>query len=636
LKKDLFALLKNFWGYSIFRPYQQEIIQSVLEGNDTLALLPTGGGKSLCFQLPALSLDGLCLVVTPLIALMKDQVSGLRKKGIQAHYIISGMHRREIDVVLDNCIYGPVKFLYVSPERLSSELFLERLKKMKVGLLVVDEAHCISQWGYDFRPSYLKIAEIRPFLPGVAVIALTATATKAVVIDIQDKLVFKKGKVFQSSFARKNLAYLVLHEENKLQRLLAIIEKTKGSGIVYVRNRRKTQEIAAFLCKNNIKADCYHAGINSQDRHKRQEAWMRNEMQVIVATNAFGMGIDKPDVRYVVHLDLPDSIEAYFQEAGRAGRDEKKAYCVLLYNNADKINLEERVEQNFPSRLEIKNTYQALANLLQLAVGAGEGMSYDLDLNQLCSTYNLNPLITYSCLHILETEGLIVLSDSVFLPSKIHILVNNETLYTFLVSNKTYDLFIKVILRSYSGLFENYENISEKEIASRTGISFATVQKYLVKLDTLGILSYLPQKDVPQVAFLKPRIESGALQVSHKNYEDRKKLYITKISAVIDYATRSSKCRSQLLLAYFGEKNEHRCGICDVCLDRNKLGLSEFEFSEVKDQLKTILLKTPISLDSAMQQLINYNNDKVVKVIQWLMDNGKISLGDDNLLRYHE
>jgi ATP-dependent DNA helicase RecQ len=634
--QDLKKILTLYWGFSTFRPLQEEIIQSVLNKRDTLALLPTGGGKSLCFQLPALALEGICIVVSPLIALMKDQVENLKRKGIPAHFIIYGMNKREIDIILDNCIYGPVKFLYVSPERLSSELFLERLKKMKVSILAVDEAHCISQWGYDFRPSYLEIVNIRALLPGVPVIALTASATKEVVVDIQEKLAFKKNNVFKADFIRKNLAYIVFYEENKLQRLLSIIEKTKGSGIVYVRNRKKTQEIAAFLCKNKVKADYYHAGLNSLGRHKKQDAWMLNSIQVIVATNAFGMGIDKPDVRFVVHVDLPDTLEAYFQEAGRAGRDEKKAYCVLLYNNADKVNLEERILQNFPSREEIRNTYQALANSYKLAIGSGQGISFDIDLNSLCNTYSLNPIIAYSCLKILEIEGLLVLSESVFLPSRIHILLNNQDLYAFLVSHESYDRFLKIILRSYAGLFENYENIYEKEIASRANMPYEEVVRFLQNLHKMEVISYLPAKDAPQIVFTQPRIDANKLKISKKSYEDRKEKYIQKIESVIDYASRQSKCRSQMLLSYFGEPDSHRCGTCDVCIGRNKLELSEYEFEMVKDQVKQFLFKQPAPLPDTIKAVLNTNQDKVLKVIQWLIDNGKIILTNDSLLHYKD
>lgn len=633
---DIHNLLIRYWGFANFRPYQEEIIKSALKGEDVLALLPTGGGKSICFQIPALAREGICLVVSPLIALMKDQVENLRKKSIPANYIISGMNRREIDIILDNCIYGNVKFLYLSPERLSSEIVIERLKKMKVTLLAVDEAHCISQWGYDFRPSYLKISEIRALFPKTPVIALTATATTEVKKDIQDKLFFKKDHVIQDSFLRRNLSYVVFYEENKMQRMLNIVKKINGSAIIYARNRRKTQELAEFLRKNKVSADFYHAGINTIERSKKQDAWKSGETRVIVATNAFGMGIDKPDVRLVIHVDLPDSLEAYYQEAGRGGRDGQKAYGVLLYNNSDKLDLEDRVQQNFPEPEEIKTTYQALANYYQVAIGTGEGVSFDLDIGSLSTTYNLNPLITYNCLHILEIEELITLSESVYLPSRIHILINNADLYAFLVAHADFDHFIKIILRSYAGSFENYVNIYEKELARRAEISYEEVLRLLKQLDVLGVIDYLPQKDAPQIVFTKPRVDAKNLRISKQNYEDRKKRYVKKINAVLDYATRQSKCRSQMLLAYFGETESHRCGVCDVCIERNKLDLSDYEFSTVKEQVKLLLNKAPATLIETVKKIKNTNEDKAIKVIQWLIDNGKITLGDDNFLHYNE
>lgn len=628
-------LLTRYWGHASFRPLQQEIIESVLDGNDTLALLTTGGGKSVCFQVPALAREGICLVISPLIALMKDQVENLRKKGIAAHYIVSGMTRREIDIVLDNCIYGNIRFLYISPERLSSDILLERVKKMHINLIAVDEAHCISQWGYDFRPSYLKIAEVRELIKA-PVLALTATATPEVKKDIQEKLLFKKEHVFQDSFLRKNLSYVVFYEENKAQRMLNIIQKMEGSGIVYVRNRRKTQELAVLLSKNKIKADFYHAGLNMAQRSQKQDDWKSGKTRMMVSTNAFGMGIDKPDVRLVIHYDMPESLEAYYQEAGRGGRDGKKAYAVLLYNNTDKLELEDRINQNFPDMEFVKSTYQALANFFQVALGAGEGQSYDLDINQLCNTYNLHPLTTYSSLHLLEMEGLIAMNDSFFLPSRVHIKVSNEELYAYLVAHADYDHFIKIILRSYAGSFEGYVNINERELARRAEIPLEKVNRFLNQLHLEGILVYLPQKDMPQVIFTMPRKDAKTLTLSKQSYEDRKKRYTIKAKAVIDYATRKSKCRSQLLLGYFGETDSKRCGICDVCIGRNKLDMSEYEFSLVKDQLKSLLAKEPMLLVEVMKGVRDINEDKAMKAIQWLIDTGKLRLSDDNLLHYKE
>ena len=408
-------ILKQYWGFDSFRPLQEDIIQSVLDGKDTLALLPTGGGKSICFQVPALVKEGICIVISPLIALMKDQVYNLQKRGIAAVAIFSGMHYKDIDRILDNCIYGNTKLLYLSPERLTSDLVRERIKKMKVSLIAVDEAHCISQWGYDFRPPYLQIAEIREYLPKVPIMALTATATPEVVKDIQEKLEFKRGEVFQQSFLRENLAYVVLEEEGKMEKLFKVLTGVRGSGLVYVRNRRKTKEIAMFLKKYRITADYYHAGLTNEERSQKQEAWINDKIRIIVATNAFGMGIDKPDVRVVVHMDLPDSLEAYFQEAGRAGRDGQKSYAVLLYNQGDKLDLERRFELSFPPLKEVRLTYQALGSYLQLAVGSGEGESYDFDLVEFSRVYGFSTVKTFNCLKVLERAGWIALSESIYI-----------------------------------------------------------------------------------------------------------------------------------------------------------------------------------------------------------------------------
>ncbi|TAL60569.1 MAG: ATP-dependent DNA helicase RecQ, partial [Bacteroidetes bacterium] len=473
-------ILLKHWGYSHFRALQEDIINSVLAGNDTLALMPTGGGKSLCFQIPALAKEGICIVISPLIALMKDQVENLRAKGVKAMAITSGMSKKEIDIAFDNCVYGDYKFLYLSPERLDSGLARTRIQKMNVNLIAVDEAHCISQWGYDFRPSYLKIADIKEMLPAVPILALTATATPDVAADIQKKLLFpargKPSNFFQKSFERKNLAYVVIKEEDKMSRLLKIVTRISGTGIVYVRNRKKSQEITDFLRANNISADYYHAGIEGSARDAKQDAWIHNKTRVIVCTNAFGMGIDKPDVRFVVHLDMPDCLEAYFQEAGRAGRDEKKSYAVLLFNGADKIDAERNMLMSFPPMEEIRKTYQSLSNYFQIPIGAGQGSVFDLDINDLCSKYNLHHLTAYNSIKFLEKEGMVSLTEAFHMPSRIHFVFNKEELYKFQVEHNFYDDFIKLLLRSYSGLFDTYVKISEQDIAKRTGKSYEEVK----------------------------------------------------------------------------------------------------------------------------------------------------------------
>ena len=473
---------------------QEEIINSVLQGNDTLALLPTGGGKSICFQIPALVNEGICLVISPLIALMKDQVANLKKRGIKAAAVYSGMHYNEIDLVLDNCAHGDIKFLYLSPERLSSETIRLRLKKMKVNLIAVDEAHCISQWGYDFRPPYLKIVEIRDMFPKTPVLALTATATADVVTDIQKQLEFKKENVFRKSFERKNLAYAVIHEEDKFNRLLRIISKVNGPGIIYARSRRKARDISDFLNNNKIASDYYHAGLDAKTRDARQSAWMAGAKRVMVATNAFGMGIDKADVRLVVHFDLPDTLEAYFQEAGRAGRDDRRAFAILLYNNADIIDAQHNLEGSFPPVDEIKNVYQCLGNYYNLAIGSGKDASFNFDITHFATTYNLKPLTVFNSVKFLEKEGYLMTTDAMYQSSTLHLKVDKETLYRFQVENKMYDSFIKIILRSYGGIFGDFVKVSETEIASRANVTKKQTSEYLANLDKLGVLSYVPQR----------------------------------------------------------------------------------------------------------------------------------------------
>ena len=627
-------ILLKHWGYSRFRPLQEEIINSVLDGNDTLALMPTGGGKSICFQVPALLKDGICIVISPLIALMKDQVENLKTKGIKAMAITSGMNKKEIDIAFDNCVYGDFKFLYLSPERLESELARVRIQKMKVNLIAVDEAHCISQWGYDFRPSYLKIAEMREILPNVPILALTATATPEVTIDIQQKLLFKKKNLLKKSFERKNLAYVVIKEEDKMNRLLKIAKKLKGTGIVYVHNRKKTQDIAAFLQRNKISADYYHAGLKLHFRDVKQNDWMKNKTRVIVCTNAFGMGIDKSDVRFVVHLDLPDCLEAYFQEAGRGGRDEKKSYAVLLHNDSDKIEMQHNLEMSFPPMDEIRKTYQALANFFHIPIEAGKGSTFDFDINDFCSRYNLHHLIAFNAIKLLEKEGYLAMSDSFFQPSRIHFILNKEHLYKFQVEHTAFDEFIKLLLRSYSGIFDNYTKISESEIGKRIEKPYQEVKKVLSELQRLEVLSYLPQTEMPQLTFLSERIDAKDILISTENLQKRKEKASERMSWMIHYVASKTKCRSQILLSYFGETDSYRCGVCDFCLERNKLELSNLEFSTITEQLKRNLLHDSLPLSDLVNSVKNSSEDKIIKVVQWLIDNEKLIYNDDNKLRW--
>ncbi|MGC8823321.1 MAG: RecQ family ATP-dependent DNA helicase [Bacteroidales bacterium] len=630
-------ILKKYWGFSQFRPLQYEIIESVFQRKDTLAILPTGGGKSITYQVPAMINEGLCLVITPLIALMKDQVEKLKQKQIKAVAIYSGMSREEIDIALDNCLYGGYKFLYCSPERLGTDIFKARVTLMKVNLIAVDEAHCISMWGYDFRPSYLKIAQLRELLPDVPVLALTATATPQVAEDIMQSLRFKEKNILRKSFERKNLVYVVRETEDKKNQLVKIFQAIKGSGIVYVRNRNKTVEIAEFLKKNGFVADYYHAGLPIAERDKKQDAWQRNRIRIMVATNAFGMGIDKPDVRIVAHYDLPDSIESYYQEAGRAGRDENKAYAVLLYHKNDRLSVEKRIESNFPDIKTIKNIYNALGNYLQIPYGAGKFMAYDFDLYDFASTYRLNLQTAFSSLKILEQQGYIELTDELNIPSKIHFLVSRDDLYKFQVANIRFDGFIKLLLRSYEGLFTTYVGISEETLAKRANISVENVYTYLNKLKTAGIINYIPRKTNPVVVYTEERLEDKALHIGYEQYMQRKKVYTEKIEAMLHYAESGLHCRSEILLHYFGETNTARCGQCDVCLSRNELDMSKYEFDQIVGELKKILSQQPLTLENLLQQFQGrFSNDKLLRLIRWLLDHGKIIRMADETLCWHK
>lgn len=619
----LHEILKQYWNHDSFRPMQEEIIQSVLLGHDTLALLPTGGGKSICFQIPTLAKDGLCIVVSPLIALMKDQVENLKAKGIEAVSVVSGMSKREIDIALDDCIYKPVKFLYLSPERLMSELVRERIKYMDVNLIAVDEAHCISQWGYDFRPPYLHIADLRELHPEVPILALTATATAEVQEDIQQKLLFKKPNVFRKSFERKNISYSVLNEEDKMRKLLDIAHGVKGSGIVYVRSRKETGEIAKFYNSNGIRADFYHAGLHMDERSKKQDSWITNRTRVIVATNAFGMGIDKPDVRFVIHKDVPESLEAYYQEAGRAGRDEQKAYAVLLYNNADRYKEEKKFALNFPSVDEIKRVYHCLANYYHLAYGAGEGISFDLDLGDFCARYELDPVKSLSALKFLEQDEYLAFNESVFLPSRFRFEVLNEELYNFQIQNPGWDPFIKTLLRSYGGAFENYVPLREFDLARRGNMSVQQVMEGLARLQDIGILTYLQQTDRPQVTWVKPRLNEKELHINKKYIEQRKTTYRNKIEAVFAYATHK-KCRSQMLLSYFDEDNARKCGVCDVCLEEKRERKAAGIGDEIINEIVELLSVSPMDTATLVTSLKTGNERERISTIRILLDAGKI------------
>lgn len=618
------SILIKYWGYTHFRPLQEEIIQAVADGRDALALMPTGGGKSICFQVPALMNDGICIVISPLIALMKDQVENLLQKEIKAAAVFSGMHSSEIDRVLDNCIYGEYKFLYLSPERLMNEMVQLRLSKMKVNLLAVDEAHCISQWGYDFRPYYLRIAEIRKIIPGAPLLALTASATKEVQQDIFQKLEMKNAKFFQKSFARKNLSYLVFEDEDKLHRMLDIFKKVNGSGIIYVRNRKKTKEYADYLNRNGISATFYHAGLPYDERNKKQDEWKRNKIRVIAATNAFGMGIDKPDVRVVVHLDTPESLEAYYQEAGRAGRDDKNAYAVLFHSKADVLQMQKQFEASFPESEKIKLVYHALGNFLNIAIGSGAGISHDFDITQFSKAYNFNPLEVYNSLKILQDEGFISVTDELYMPSRIRIILNNKELYKFQVEQKQFDSFIKTILRSYGGLFDEFVKIDEAGIASKAGIKTEETIRTLFYLHKLKLLHYIPRTDKPQLTFLTARLAANNISFNHASLLFRKKRFKERMQAVIYYAETKSVCRNKILLGYFGEHTDVRCGTCDYCRQRNKIDLNDIEFNAFTQKVKLALSVRPRLLSDLVHEVHAANNDKLIKAIQLMLDNNLI------------
>ncbi len=575
-------ILIKYWGHTNFRPMQEEIIQSVLATKDTLALLPTGGGKSVCFQIPCLMQDGICIVISPLISLMKDQVEHLKSKGIKSVAITSGMSKNEVDVALGNCIYGNYKFLYLSPERLQNKMVQERIRQMNVNLITVDEAHCISEWGYDFRPSYLHIAEIREVIPDVPILALTATATADIIDDIQDKLLFSEKHLLQSSFVRENLSYVVINTENKKPKLVKILNHFKSSAIVYVGSRKETKEITQLLRIHNISSDYYHAGLDIDIRNQKQEKWTHNEIRVMVATNAFGMGIDKDNVRIVVHLSTPTSLESYFQEAGRAGRDGTLAYAILLTNKSDRIDLSRFILSQFPTVQEIRDCYQKIADYFHIAVDTAEGESFEFDINDFCERYNLKTYKTYNILKYLEKEEFIKLTDSIHSPSKLHFIVDNTELYRFQVANVHYDSFIKLLLRSYSGLFENYVTINEQTLSSRFNSPPDQILDLLEKLQQLEILKYLPRTNAPKLVFTKNRAEASTLRISEEILEKRKELKKQKMESIIAYAENSTICRTQQLLEYFGEENNYKCGKCDVCVERNKLDISDLEFERIK------------------------------------------------------
>lgn len=620
------SVLRKFWRHQQFRPLQEEIIHSVLAGKDTLALLPTGGGKSVCFQVPAMVLNGLCVVVTPLISLMRDQVEQLRQREILAVAVHSGLHRDEIDTLLDNCVYGDIKFLYVSPERLETELFRERFKRMRICLLSVDEAHCVSQWGYDFRPSYLRIASLRELKPDIPVIALTATADQRVQKDIMDHLAFRpEAGVFRKSFARENLSFVARKNPDKYRKMLEIFQKVPGSGIVYVRSRKATQQVAEFLQKNGMKSTYYHAGRTVEERIRVQDEWIRGQSRVIVATNAFGMGIDKPDVRIVIHLDVPENLESYYQEAGRAGRDNKRSYAVIVYSDADIDKTRARVLQSYPPLELLSKVYQCIANYYQIPEGSGAGESYDFDLTEFSTRFNLNSIEVYNAVKKLEEEGLLVMNDSFYNPSRVHFLVDTDKLYQFQIANATFDALIKMLLRLHGGeLFTGYARIHEASLAKALGTTPPSVISLLQRLDGLRILKYEPLNDRPQLTLVLQRQDANHLPVDRKRLDERRKLMAAKADAMGSFIRNEYRCRMQVIQEYFDEVSYAECGICDVCISKRKKE-NKVELDLLKQEILKALSSHILPLDDLENMVKPTHSDLFVEVVRDLLDEDVIA-----------
>ncbi len=630
----LLQTLKTYWGYNSFREPQKDIIESVLNGSDTLALLPTGGGKSICYQVPAMLSEGLCVVVTPLIALMKDQVQNLKNRGIDASAIYSGLSKHEIDSILSACFHDKMKFLYLSPERLLSEMIMESLKKIRISFFAIDEAHCISEWGYDFRPSYLQISQVRALHHDRPVLALTATATKKVRQDIIQKLECRSPKVFVSSFKRPNISFLVYKNEDRHRRIAEIIKGVQGCGIVYVRNRKKTREISDYLNKTGIKSDYYHAGLPVALRERKQDTWINSGDSTIVSTNAFGMGIDKPDVRAVVHSGPPDSLEAYYQEAGRVGRDGKESYAVLLYDDDDVRNLLEKRTLTMPEIKTIRKIYNAIGNYLSIPVGGGMATSHDFDIQAFCNTNQMHPVTVTNAIKTLEQEGYIQLNDAWFIPSKVRIIISPSDLYSYRVGNASVDPLLKILLRTSEGVFSGFTPYNENNLAHLMGEDTVMVRSLMNKLRADGIISTTPVKDLPQLVFITPREKEEYVEIDEKAYQERKNAFDERIMAVKHFIQSGTNCRVSLMLSYLGESPDSRCGKCDYCRKLNDIGLSDLRVENIRESIHDILKGTPaMSVKELLPKLALQpdESDKVLDVIRFLTDNHFLVINDDEI-----
>lgn len=623
------SILKQYWNHDSFRPMQEDIICAVLEKKDTLALLPTGGGKSICFQVPALMLEGLCLVISPLIALMQDQVTHLEAKGVPAASLNSGMSYLEVRSVLQKASRGDYKFLYVSPERIESALFREYLPALAISLIAIDEAHCISQWGYDFRPPYLRIANLREELSGVPMIALTASATERVKDDIIQKLKFGEHTVYRQSFERPSLSYSCFQVESKMNKLIQVLKGVHGSSIVYTNSRRLTKEVCELLQLQGISADYYHAGLLQEERERKQKEWINDQTRVMVCTNAFGMGIDKATVRSVIHYNVPDCLENYYQEAGRAGRDGKKSFAVLLYHPNDIIQLQELPHKRFPPIATIQTVYQSLADYFQLPVGSGEGSYFDFDIKEFTENFKLDTTTVINTLKVLEQEGHIGFAENIFLPSQVMFTTDKETLYNFETAHPALENLIRTLLRSYEGIFDNRVSVFETQLSKITRTDIDEIKRQLQELVAFGIIEYLPKKETPQVHYRLNRAPARYLHIDNDAYLERKKQYTQRVQDMIAYFTNTSLCRSRYIGNYFGDSQLPFCGICDNCLHKKKREVSNKEFAMLEKNIKDILNKNKHTTKSLIQELKSISEEKVWTVIEFLEHEGMLSISEE-------